>query len=169
MTYEEWLEICLDYDWWDCVYDGFKEDCAGKGVRVDEIYFSSNYGWSAAFNGRVEIEQVMRHLKLDEQWPALYRGVRDDGSYATVRSSRNCNPEVNVEEYTNQTAPSGIFEGLDQQAWEELMEEQWSMSRMEDIVECYVKDLCRELAKSLEAEYDYLTSEESYNEWKEMV
>ena len=43
-------------DWWDCVYDNFKEDMAAVGIRVDKMYFSGfwSQGDGACFEGAVD-------------------------------------------------------------------------------------------------------------------
>jgi len=66
--------------------------------------------------------------------------------------------------YANQTAPSGVFENLDQQAWEELIDEQEREADLEDSLLKFCKELAAELYKDLEAKYEYLTSKESFIE-----
>ena len=37
--YWKWTGYATEWEWWDFIYDNFKEDCALKGVRVDDINF----------------------------------------------------------------------------------------------------------------------------------
>jgi coenzyme F420-reducing hydrogenase alpha subunit len=66
--------------------------------------------------------------------------------------------------YGNQTAPSGVFANLDQLAWEELIDEQEREADLATAVVEFCKELAAELYKDLEAEYEHLTSKESFIE-----
>jgi hypothetical protein len=165
--HEDWQQNAFGYDWWDGVYEYFKETCDGLGIRVDQIAFSGfwSQGDGAAFEGRVDLTKFMEHKGLHIEHPALYLAVKDDGSYFLVRCSRTNNMRGGEYEcYANQTAPSGIFEGLDQEAWEELVEVQEEDAQLEDAALEYCKELAGGLYRDLETEYEYLTSEESFIE-----
>ena len=69
-----------------------------------------------------------------------------------------------IEEWANQTAPSGMFEGLEQEAWEELVDEQISDLNIEDGVLSFCEALARKLYTDLRDEYEHLTSEEMFIE-----
>jgi hypothetical protein len=71
---------------------------------------------------------------------------------------------ANIEEYANQTAPIGVFEGLDQEAWEELVDQQISDLSIEDEVLAFCEELADKLYRALRDEYEYLTSEEMFIE-----
>jgi hypothetical protein len=102
---------------------------------------------------------------LHETYPALYLAVVDDGSRIGVRTTHRGNMETcDYNMYANQTAPSGVFENLDQQAWEELIDEQEREADLEDGVLKFCQELADELYKDLEAEYEHLTSKESFIE-----
>lgn len=166
-AYYKWLEYCLDYEWWDSIYDNFKETCKAHSIRVDDITFSGfhSQGDGAAFAGRMELTALMETHGLDVKYPALYIGVRNDGSYFTLRHSRtNCMRGVEYEMYASQTAPDGIFSELDQQAWEELIEEQERDAGLEDRALEFARHLADELYTNLSDEYDHLTSKESFIE-----
>lgn len=165
--YYKWQEYCLDYDWWDYIYGNFKETCAGLGIRVDQITFSGFHspGDGAAFEGRVDLATLMENTGMSIKYPALYLGVKDDGSYFLVRYSRtNCMRGGEYECYANQTAPSGIFEGLEQSAWEELIEEQERDAGLEDAALEECQALADELYTGLSDEYEHLTSKEAFLE-----
>lgn len=165
--YYKWMEFALDYEWWDDLYKQFKADCLPKGVRVDNIRFSGfyNQGDGATFDGQVDIPTYMELQGLHETYPALYLAVVDDGSRIGVRQNHRGNMETcNYNMYANQTAPSGVFENLDQQAWEELIDEQEREADIEDNVLKFCKGLAAELYKDLEAEYEFLTSKKSFIE-----
>jgi hypothetical protein len=161
--YYEWCAHALDYEWWDYTVEMFTEDCAPKGVEVVDTSFS-NPG-SAGFEGWVNVAVFMERSGLAEKYPALYLGVTDDGGRATVSLTRNSNMRVSYDSYVNQTAPSGMFSGLDQATWEELIESQEAEADLESAIQKYCNDLGNELHTMLRNEEEYLTSEESYIEY----
>ena len=164
-AYEQWLRYALDYDWGDGVREMFIEACEPKGVHV------SNIGWSlpgsACFDGRVDAAVFMELSGLAERYPALYLAVKDDGSWGFVKTTRNDNVSVSYDSYAIQTGPSGIFSGLDQEAWEEMIESQEAEADLEAAMQEYCVDLSNELYTSLCEEEEYLTGEEAYLEYCE--
>jgi hypothetical protein len=165
--YYKWQEYCLDYEWYDSIYENFKETCEACAVRVDDISFSGFHSQSdgAAFAGRVDLTALMEREGLDVKYPALYIGVKNDGSYFMVYNHRSGGLRGGeYEMYANQTAPDGIFSELDQQAWEELIEEQEAGAELEERALAFARRLANGLYSSLSDEYDYLTSKESFIE-----
>ena len=164
--YEKWCEHTPDYDWWDSIEENFIEDCATLGVRVDEITFSGFYsqGDGAAFRGRVYVYEWMEAKEHHITHPAAYLACRDDGSYVSLTTGRGNNMRSSIEEWANQTAPSGMFEGLEQEAWEYLVDEQISDLNIEDEVLSFCEDLAAKLYTDLRDEYEHLTSEEMFIE-----
>ena len=160
--YHAWLEYAADYEWWEWLEDAFKCDMQEAGIRVERITFDS-YPWHAMFDGHVEVGKFMRHLILDEQYPALALAVEQDGSYVSVREGRYGNAFCLTEHLYN-TAPEGIFKYLDDQSWEELIDEQLCMSELETRIEQFCTDACRKLAHDLEDDYAHITSVESFIE-----
>jgi len=166
--HEDWQQNAFDYDWWDDVYEYFKETCDGLGIRVDQITFSGfwSQGDGAAFDGRVDLTKFMEHKGLHIEHPALYLAVKDDGSYFIVRCSRTNDMRGGEYEcYVNQTAPSGIFEGLDQEAWEELVDAQEEDAQLEDAALEYCQELAGGLYRDLKIAYEDRTSEASFIEF----
>jgi hypothetical protein len=163
--YYEWCAHALDYEWWDCTVDLFKEDCALKGVWVRDTTFS--IPGSAAFSGRIDMGMFMERSGLAEQYPVLYLGVKDDGIKATVSLTRNDNPSVSYDSFTYRTEPSGMFSGLDQQAWDELIESQEAEADLEAAMQEEAVDLSNKLYTMLSDESEYLTSEAAYIEYCE--
>jgi hypothetical protein len=164
--YYEWSANALPYEWWDCIEADFIESCGKLGVRVDSITFSGFYsqGDGAAFTGRMYVYEWMEQKKHHITHPAAYLGCKDDGSYVRLETGRSNNMRANIEEYANQTAPSGVFAGLEQEAWEELVDEQISELSIEDEVLSFCNDLAQELYTDLRDEYEHLTSEEMFIE-----
>lgn len=160
--YYAWLEYAADYDWWEWLEDSFKCDMKEVGIHVEKIQFDT-YPRHAMFDGHVDVAKFMTHLILDEQYPALALAVAQDGSYVSVRAGRYGNA-FNLNEHLYNTSPEGIFKYLDEQAWEELIDEQLCQSELETRIEEFCTDACARLARDLEADYDHITSEESFIE-----
>lgn len=164
--YSEWTNYAVGWDWWDCVYEGFREDVRPFGVTIgpNDMQFSLGYSQSdyAAFTGRIDIAQYMHEKGWDVEYPALYLAVNDCGDYATVSDHRACS-RVNYDgACIGNTYPSGVFKNLDQGAWDELIEEQYYAAGLEDELQSYVDEICDDLHKRLRDEYEYLTSEEAF-------
>jgi len=164
--YWSWAEHILDYAWWENLYADFTDGCAALCVQVDDITFSGfhSQGDGAAFTGRVYVHKWMAHKGFDVTHPAAYLACKDDGSYVSLETGRSNNMRANLNEYANQTAPSGIFANLEHEAWEELIDAQISDLSIEDEVLSFCEDLAHKLYGDLEAEYEYLTSEEMFIE-----
>lgn len=166
--YESWIEYALDYEWWDYVEANFKSDMADKGVSVSHIYFSLSYsqGDYASFEGGISVDEWMVHKGYDETYPALYLAVKDYGEFANVSDrSRGSWPRVNLDGHTiGNTPPSGIFKGLDEESWDELVADQYHAASLEDEMQSDVEAECRKLYRTLRDEYEHLTSEESFIE-----
>ena len=166
-AYYKWAETAADYKWWEFVYDAFKEKCEALRIFVHDITFRGfcSQGDGAAFGGRVDLTALMEREGLDVQYPALYIGVKNDGSYSCIHTTRGNNMRCGeYEMYANQTAPDGVFSGLDQEAWEELIDEQDTAAGLEDRALAACQKLADQLYRDLEAEYEHMTSKESFIE-----
>jgi len=165
--YYKWQEYAADYEWWDYIYDNFKATCEACSIRVDDIAFNGFHmqGSGAAFAGRIDLTALMERTGLNVKYPALYIAVKNDGSYFMVYNHRSGGLRGGeYEMYANQTAPDGVFSFLDQQAWEELVDEQEEEAGLEERALKFARHLADELYTNLESEYDHLTSEASFIE-----
>jgi len=149
------------------IQEEFKEACLPLGIRVDTIGYciSHSQGDGAHFDGRIDVAKYMKTHKLDEKYLALYLAVQDDGSYINVSTTHRGNMQVNDwNMYPNQTAPSGVFKDLPQEAWEELIDEQADAAGLDDAVIKWCRELAHDLYINLRDEYEWRTSEESFLE-----
>lgn len=176
--YSEWAEYALDYDWWEYREEGLREDLAPAGVTVEGIEFSLSYsqGDYATFKGRINLGMWMEATKdgpqkddtptYAEKYPALYLAALNYGDWASVNTwHRRCRASVTYDAHlVGNTYPEGIFSGLDQEAWDELVEEQMGAAGLEKALQDYVDDISRQLYRDLQAEHEHLTSEESFIE-----
>lgn len=156
-------------EWWDSVYEAFRERCGELGIRVGAMYFSGfwNQGDGACFEGQVQDwETFFAHCKLDQNAAlmAWYRATRDDWSFSCQHRgyyyheqsvSFSCylpdeddNPYDPDLETLQHHMLAACCRSLDRHQIESTMEEAF-------------RDLMRELYRDLETEYEYLTSEEA--------
>jgi hypothetical protein len=171
--YSKWTEYALDYDWWDYAEEQLKERLALAGVAVEGIEFSLSYsqGDYATFKGRINLGMWMEVTKDGEQtyaekYPALFLAAQDYGDWASVNTwNRRYHASVTYDAHlVGNTGPEGVFSGLDQEAWDELVEEQLDAAGLEKALQDYVDDISRQLYRDLRDEYEHLTSEQSFIE-----
>ena len=162
--YQAWTNYAVGYQWWDCIYDDFREDCNAAGVRVDDIEFSGFYsqGDGAAFSGRVYVCEWMEKRGFNVTHPAAYIACKDDGSYVRLEIGSRNNMRTNFDGPSYLPYPSGIFTGLDQHTWEDLVNDQLGDLNVEDEVLGYCEAMADKLYKDLRHEYESLTSEEAF-------
>lgn len=166
--YLKWTEYAADYDWWDYMQDRLKEKLANRGYEVRRIYFSISYsqGDYAAFEGDIHVAEWMLAKGYDQTYPALFLAAKDYGEHASVSTrGRNGSARVSFDgNIVGNTYPAGVFSALEQDAWDELVEEQFTAAGLEDEMQSDVDAECDELYTDLRDEYEHLTSEESFIE-----
>ena len=171
-------------EWWDSVYGMFVEDCAEKGIEVDtrttrtvggrqshrySIYFSGfwSQGDGACFAGWVndwtKFFEAMKRPDLTTLYQKtgeiLTLGWSQEGRYYHANcvsfSSGLCldNPHDDDED------------PLLHAAWNIAYEEGYAFDKLEETFAEFVRDLMRDLYKSLEEEHDYRTSDEAIAEY----
>jgi hypothetical protein len=156
------------HEWWDTVEDDFKQQMDELGVQVADIQFEGiDYGHAdAAWQGSFHLAPFMKRKGLDERYPALYIAVEHDRSWARVYLTgwRNKTLEVDIQENTRFMAPRGIFSELDEETWEELLDDQWRESRIEEVVREFAQEKADVLLDALRSEWDHISSEEYFIE-----
>lgn len=169
--YWKWVEG-FDYDWWEPCVDGLKEQFRQEhGAYVDSIYFRLAYsqGDYAVVEWDMRLHEYMKQHGLDVEYPALYAAAVDNNSGVYVDSRSGCSSSirVDIECPVGDSYPSGIFQHLDEEAWDELLDQQWADADLEEHVTDFSERLNREAYKAIQAEYEYLTSDEQFEEWCE--
>ncbi len=171
--YLKWTEYALDYDWWDYIEERLKEKLEPAGVRDIKLYFRLSYsqGDYATFVGSIDVHKWMDVTKdgdqtYAEKYPALRIAIEDYGDSASLTTyNRDCVARVSLDGgCIGNTYPAGIFAGLDSDAWDELVEEQFYEAGLEQALQDYVDDISQELYTDLREEYEHMTSEESFIE-----
>jgi len=162
--YYEWCRWVPDHDWWEWVQEGFAEDCKPLGIRVDEIQFDSNHGWTATFKGRVNVAEWMKSQKLDEKWYPLYLAFEWDSSYVMVSPTHRNGLDLTWYDALPNVPPIGVFSDMPEQDWEDMLETMMHEFDPDTELRDYLADLCSDLASRLEQAYEDETSEERFIE-----
>jgi hypothetical protein len=171
--YWDWVEYALDYDWWECVEADLIARLEPAGVGVESIAFSVSYsqGDYATFNGYIDVAKWMETAKDGDQtyaqkYPALALAIEDYGERASVSTLwRRCGASVNFDgAVVGNTPPAGVFKLLDDEAWDELIAQQYSDADIESAMQEYVDQVSSTLYDDLRNEHEHLTSEESFIE-----
>jgi hypothetical protein len=171
--YLKWTEYACDYDWWDYIEERLKEQLEPAGGHDIRLRFNVSYsqGDYATFEGRIDVHKWMDVTKdgdqtYAEKYPALRLAIEDYGDYASVTTyNLDCGARVNLDGgCVGNTYPAGIFAGLESEAWDALVEEQFYEAGLEQALQDYVDDISQQLYRDLSDEYEHLTSEESFIE-----
>jgi len=154
-------EINVYYDWWDCVYYDQKEKIEEAGFSINNIYF--NGFWSQGDGAMFEYDRIDDKLlnefvdtldlsPMRKQWIINNVYVSSKGHHrGHYHHEKCCSHSIYWEVGNGNLHWSTYFY-------------QWLESFADDFEEFVIdkyEDLCNDLYRALEKEYDYLTSEES--------
>ena len=156
-----------DFDWWDCVYDDWKEKLQEFGFMEPEIYFSGfgSQGDGACFDCKhIDIRKFASHHKetfiklffphINKHLDAIENCVDfriERNSYANHYSHRNTR-------YVDWQIHTDVDEELGERLAATFEEKIKEISGLIDDVRTELSD---KIYKSLWDEYDYLTSDEA--------
>jgi hypothetical protein len=100
-----------------------------------------------------------------ERYLALYLACKQDGSYMTLRTNnRGFYMHTNIVDHLYETAPEGVFSMLDEDAWTELVIDQWDRAGLEDEMKSTCERFMQDMYDKLRDEYENLTSEDAFIE-----
>lgn len=162
-AYDNWLPNALDYEWWDCLFDDFKEIGKIMGIEIDQIYFSgfASQGDGACFVGNYSYacgaqKNIRQYAPADKE---LHQ-VADDLFEAQSRVFFSMSCDVTHRgNYSHQYSVDMEFRGRDSSPY---------LSDAEEVAAQGIKEALRDfmgwMYKALETEYYYLTSEEQFKE-----
>ena len=157
-------ESYLSYDWWDSCYECFK-DRHGHLFDIDRIYFSGfwSQGDGAMFEYSFLYEEAWLDLFLDNQKDMSdtrkamikrYCCISGKGTHRGHYYHENCCSHSVYIEADVDSCHTNIIDYVS----EDLQED------FEDFFEDYYKEICGELYRTLEKDYEYLTSREAIEE-----
>lgn len=167
LEYESWLSYTPDPDWATWLIDHAKETWAAFGVHVNDVQWSGfhSQGDGLAAGGRARIHEWMEYKKLDEVYPALYLEFKEYGAHVLLSCKFRNNWTTSDMDWTpGNVEPSGVFQHLSQEDWDDLVNDQFIASDIEREVLDFVRGLCNTLYRELESEYESITSEEAFIE-----
>ena len=166
--YEAWQEHAIYDDWADWIKEDFESQMQVQGIHVNRFTWDISYsqGDGAAFDGHVMVYQWMEaNPQYIERYPALYLACKSDGSYMTLRvSNRGFHMHTNMTEYLYETQPEGVFAMLDEEAWVELVTEQWDSAGLEEEIKSTCERFMSDMYDKLRDEYENITSEDAFVE-----
>lgn len=170
--YHEWLEYAVDYEWWDYIEDNFKKTMETFGVTVNRIFFDLGYsqGDHAGFVGRIYIADWMKAVNVDHEftyadaYSALFLGAEYDGGFIDVDDASRGRMRFSTYVDAANSPPAGVYQNLDGEAWEELVDEQYHDMDVDLTIRRWVDDKADTLYRDLRDEYEALTSEEAFIE-----
>lgn len=158
-------------EWWDDVYEVFKEDMSAIGVHVETIYFSGfwSQGDGACFEGHVaDWAKFLNALGR----PDAARVMADLEGCTGVRLIWNHSGHYYHEHCTAFVADLAIDnphdnaeQPLRHAAWEAMHGTDGPLVPLKDEFIEFLKDKMRDLYKQLEKEHEYLTSDEVVAEY----
>lgn len=177
--YNEWCFHGLGYDWWDSVYEQFKENGVAKGFDLEHIYFSGfwSQGDGACWTGDVDVAAFINaNYDLTEpKYNVLLALVKQDcvGSRIVISTSgRHCH------EKTMHEGGLDFFGGLG--GYLAMSEGVYKGALVDDLFEAiggydFLNEVCSDalqaaqdyavdMYNALEEEYEHLTSEEQFIE-----
>lgn len=166
---DKWREGALDHEWWDSTYDDCKEVGKLLGIQIENIYFRgfSSQGDGACFEGtwsarNCKPKEAKEYAPKDyhlnyicdqfgavaENWPDASFRCKHIGHYYHEHST---DIEVSIGEDEDVVAVKARLLDLD-------------VSDFESALENAARDFMRWIYSRLEAEHDYLLSDEAVAE-----
>ena len=175
--YEKWREHALDGAWWDSVYEIAKADAEPLGFRIDAIWFTGfgSQGDGACWEGSVDIVKFLAYQQaIDPRWHVVAAlvegrwmysrvGVLRSGSYYH-ENTMHASYEFNLDVEDEAVVMSGPYMGAVVGTLYEAIGGDSTINELVDWVQEEARDYARGIYKHLEAEHEYLTSEEGFIE-----
>jgi hypothetical protein len=174
-AYWKWAGHSRDYEWWDSVYEMAMGDGEALGFGIENIDFDL-YRRDASWEGEVDLLKFAKAyaLEADPKWFVVLELVKDGWASTTMSISRYGyrNTTMRVGDYwvnlveldedgvvgTGVFAGAGVAHLLGAVGGEAVLEE------LEALVLEKANDFAHTILEMLQAEYDYLTSEEAFIE-----
>jgi hypothetical protein len=173
--YLKWSEWQWQDDWYiDNTLERFQNKYRPKGFEIEELHYRISYsqGDYGSFSGRVIPAEWMEATltcpdgpSYAERYPALYLACSEDSSYMNIKGADGRRDwRVDYQEGWYGVAPSGIFAGLSEMDWDELVAAQCYEADLEEKLIAYCRSIGTEIYDELRDAYEDATSEESFIE-----
>lgn len=160
---QNYREHGLGYDWWEGVYDYTKETAGKFGLAIEDIFFSGfwSQGDGASYTGNLFFKECDAS-ELPEEVRDVYRTLHEVNSLIKIAHSK----EYLFAQITRD-ASMYTHEGSMQFDFAEDVTEEYACeildAREKGITEA-LRDYARWIYRTLEKEYEYLTSDEAIDE-----
>lgn len=163
-----WRAGGLDYDWWDYTFDDFRRILEILGYSVDhrDIQFSGfwSQGDGASFRGSYSYRKgaardIRNYAPRDIRLHAIADALQDMQRRNFYQVTGQIGRGYGASSYVHEMTMSFDVDRADGACW--------SQEAADDAEEAFAeasRDLARWLYRTLEAEHDYLTSDESVDE-----
>lgn len=155
-------ENYLDYEWYDCIYDDWKETLKMQGIDISRIYFTGFccQGDGACFEAEFDLIKFIRSRGLGCKYQLLLEALElDSEAYCRVKHSghyyhENCT-DFDYEILLYDLVPEWLKGAAENQFYDDFIPQLKEVS----------KDYMRRIYKDLDAAYDELNSDESITEY----
>lgn len=157
-------------DWWDCVYDNFREDMGVKGIEVQDMRFSGfwSQGDGASFTGYIKDNALfLKAHELTETYPWVTKLLEMNGDF-TLKIERTSHHYVHentvsvdlsfTDMFTHVMPRDDLRSAIAEQ-WDRLLDAEYET--LADTATTIIRGHCHDLYQRLDEEYDYLTSDEA--------
>lgn len=155
----------LDYEWYDCTIEEYKELGALLGIEIDNIYFSGfcRQGDGACFTGSYSYRKGWKKSLASETGGDLYRKLETIGLGLQAEQEKYFYGISATVHHTGRYChENSVTVSVDPG---EHVSSYWSdtTDMEENITDC-LRDFMREIYSSLESEFEYLNSDEAVDE-----
>lgn len=172
-------------DWYECVYDRFKEEGFAKGFYIDEIQFSgfSSQGDGASWTGRVHLMPFIEHFVTHEhpefsRYTVLMELLRNDWVDPSMGVSRRsfyyCHSGTmsydsircyaSLGEDNGDVIEQGILQGASVHELDQAIDTERLVCELEEFAIRMAREYADEIYKALREEYEGYTSEDYFKE-----
>ena len=173
--YSKWAEWQWEDDWYITdTHERFQARYKDKGIDIERLHYRVSYsqGDYASFDGRVYLNEWMAAVRVSpdgptyaERYPALFLACDGDGTYISISGEDDRRGwRADWHEGWTSVGPSGIFAGMPDEDWDELVQEQASEADLEDEILKYCQSIGDDIYRELRDAYMDATSEESFIE-----
>lgn len=172
-------------DWYECVYERFKEEGFAKGFSIDEIQFSgfSSQGDGASWTGCVQLMPFIEHFVTHEhpefsrytvlvelirnQWVEPTMGVQRRAFYynhSGTMSYDGIKCFASLGEDNGDVLEHGILQGALVHELDQAIDTERLVCELEEFAISRAKEYADEIYDALRQEYEGYTSEEAFKD-----
>lgn len=160
--YEAWINTEFDYNWWECVYEGFFEYHPEFDSDYGKFTFDCYYS-QCCIGGRLSLKYVFDKYNLWGEGTAQCMQILEYRTHVPINARRNSMYMGGIDRWY-WAEGACLFESMEEEELIELMEEWLDKVGLEQLCVEAANEIASELLKDLQSEYDWLSSEECFLE-----